>query len=108
MHFRATDVYFCYERSTRPKIYGPGVYIRNKRADAGSIVTKIASKSSAIRLALTIQLGLSNQGQGKLKGCAGPSVRAAPDASPVRFDDRPADRQSGAYAFRLSRKEGLE
>src|SRR6202035_1018212 len=44
----------------------------------------------------------------KLKGGATPLVRARPEASAMRLDDRTADREAQPQAGRLRRVEGLE
>ena len=51
---------------------------------------------------------LSVRGQGELKRRARPDVAGSRKSSPVRFDDRTADRKSHAHAAGLGSEEGVE
>ena len=51
---------------------------------------------------------MSVRGQGELKRRARPDVAGSRKSSPVRFDDRTADRESHAHAAGLGSEEGVE
>src|SRR6266436_2967197 len=70
------------------------------------------STSLAVRALLyrrvRLRCRLSKRGQCELKRAARPGIARGPYAAVMLLDNRPADRQPDAHAFRLRREEGVE